>query len=254
MAATVDPPIARPPAQAFIGPEDAADLFWNEGAMAQSRRSMRREHGGMTAYRVLFDRVEARVGRGRDGYALEGDAWYGGDIDKLWLKAELGGRRSEKPDEAEVQALWSHAIDPWFDVQSGVRVDLRPERRGHLALGVQGLAPYWIEVEAAAFLSSEGDLTGRIEAEHDLRLTQRLVLQPRAELRLAARDVEEEGIGAGLSSAELGLRLRFQLRPEFAPYVGVSLDQAFGRTRRFRREDGENASDLRLLAGVRAWF
>jgi copper resistance protein B len=253
-ATAVVPPVAPPPAAAFAGPENAADSVWGSTPMALSRRAMIDEHGNVLAYKLLFDRAETRLGGGRDEYLLDGEAWIGGDKDKAWFKAEVEGRHGRKPDSAELQALWSHAIDPWFDLQTGVRLDVAGRRRAHLVAGVQGLAPYWIHVDAAAFLSNKGDLTASLEAEHDMRITQRLVLQPRAEVTLAAQDVEDEGLGAGLSSVELGARLRFQLRPEFAPYVGISLDQAFGRTRRFRREEGEKASDLRLLAGIRTWF
>jgi copper resistance protein B len=253
-ASAVDPPVAPPPATAFAGPENAADQVWGVAPMALSRRAMIDEHGKVLAYKLLFDRAETRFGSGRDQYLLDGEAWVGGDQDKAWFKAEVEGRHGDSPESAELQALWSHAIDPWFDVQTGVRLDVAGKRRAHLALGVQGLAPYWIHVDAAAFLSGKGDLTANLEAEHDVRITQRLVLQPRAEIALAAQDVEDQGLGAGLSSVELGARLRFQFRPEFAPYVGISLDQAFGRTRRFRRDDGEKASDLRFLAGIRSWF
>ncbi|HVM38781.1 MAG TPA: copper resistance protein B [Sphingomicrobium sp.] len=250
----VDPPVAPPPAAAFAGPENAADSVWGGAPMALSRRAMIDEHGNVLAYKLLVDRAETRFGSGRDIYLVDGEAWIGGDKDKAWFKAEVEGRHGGRPESAELQALWSHAIDPWFDLQTGVRFDVAGKRRGHLVLGVQGLAPYWIHVDGAAFLSGKGDLTASLEAEHDMRITQRLVLQPRAEIALAAQDVEDQGLGAGLSSVELGARLRFQLRPEFAPYVGVSVDQAFGRTRRFRREEGEKPSDLRLLAGIRTWF
>ena len=252
--AAIDPPIGPPPAEAFTGPEHAADLFWDPAAQAQSRRGMRREHGGLPAYRLLFDRVETQVGKGGDSFQFDGDAWFGGDIDKLWLKAEAEGEWGKRLESAEVQALWSHAIDPWFDVQAGIRADLRPDTRTYVAVGVQGLAPYWIEVDAAAFLSDKGNVTARIEAEHDVRITQRLVLQPRAEIELALQDVPEQQVGAGLSTVELGARLRYQIRPELAPYVGLSFERATGDTRRLRRLEGEEEGGVNLLVGIRAWF
>ena len=121
-------------------------------------------------------------------------------------------------------------------------------------LGVEGLAPYWIEVDAAAFLSDKGDVTARVEAEHDMRLTQKLILQPRFELDFAAQDIPRQQIGSGLSSAELGLRLRYQIVPRFAPYIGVNYERAFGDTRRFRRLDGENPGGWQYVAGLRTWF
>ncbi|HEX8381568.1 MAG TPA: copper resistance protein B, partial [Allosphingosinicella sp.] len=153
------------------------------------------------------------------------------------------------------QALWSRAINPWWNLQAGVRYDFRPDpERAHLVLGIEGLAPYWFEIDAAAFVSHKGDVTARFEAEYDQRLTQKLILQPRIEFDLAAQDVPELGIGSGLSTAELGLRLRYEFVPEFAPYVGVAYECAFGDTADFRRAAGDRAGGLNFLVGVRAWF
>ena len=252
---TIEPPVAPPPAAALQGPEDAADVFWNRDEMYRSRRKLVREHGGLTAYRVLVDRFEANLGTGPDSFSVDADAWYGGDINKLWVKAEIEGEFGVGVEEAEVQALWSRAIDPWFDLQAGIRYDARrgPDR-GYFVLGVQGLAPYWIEVDAAAFVSDRGDVTARIEAEHDLRITQKLVLQPRAELTFALQDVPDELIGSGLSSADLGLRLRYEITPQFAPYVGYEYSHTFGDTRRFLQAAGKGASDSTFVVGVRSWF
>ena len=249
------PPKGPAPAAAFSGPAHAADLIYSPAAMAQARAESREEHGSMETYKVLVDQFEAKVRDGRDGYAWDAQAWYGGDIDKLWLKTEGEGNFGSSPEGAEVQALWSHAIDPWFDLQAGVRYDVQPDpERAHLVLGVQGLAPYWFEVDAAAFLSNKGDLTARVEAEYDLRLTRQLILQPRIEVDLAAQDVPELGIGSGLSSAEVGARLRYELRPEFAPYVGVEYERAFGDTADFSRAAGEDVGGWSFLVGLRTWF
>jgi copper resistance protein B len=223
--------------------------------MAEAREELREEHGSMETYKVLVDQLEAKLRNGRDGYAWDAQAWYGGDIDKLWLKTEGEGAFGESVEGAEVQALWSHAIDPWFDLQLGVRHDFRPDpERTHLVLGVQGLAPYWFEVDAAAFVSDKGEVTARLEAEYDLRVTQKLILQPRVELDLSLQDVPEIGIGSGLSSGEIGARLRYEIRPEFAPYVGIEYERAFGGTADFRRAAGEKAGGLSLLVGLRTWF
>jgi copper resistance protein B len=250
----VAPPIAPPPAEALSGPENAADRIWGTGAMNPSRAVLLREHGDMPAYKLLIDQMETRVRNGRDGYFVNAEGWYGGDIDKLWLKAEIEGEYGRKPEQAEFQALWSHAINPWFNLQTGVRLDARPGTRGHLVLGVEGLAPYWIEVDAAAFLSDKGDVTARIEAEHDMRITQKLILQPRAEFDFALQDIPRQQIGSGLSSGELGLRLRYEIVPQLAPYVGVNYERSFGDTRGFRRLDGEDVGGWSLVAGIRTWF
>ena len=249
------PPVSSPPPEAGAGPEHAADAIFGAAAMADAREDIRREHGAMPASKIMIDRLELQLGDGRDGYLLDAQAWHGGDIDKLWLKSEIEGERGRSPEHAEAQALWSHAIGPWFDLQTGVRYDLnRGPDRAHLVLGVQGLAPYWWEVDGALFLSSKGELTARAEAEYDLRVTQKLILQPLIELDLAAQAAEELGIGAGLSTAEAGLRLRYQLTPLLAPYIGVSVERAFGATRRFRDSHDEEATEVSLVTGLRFWF
>ena len=223
--------------------------------MAAAREEMRQTHGDIRAYRIFLDRIEARLRDGRDGYLVEGQAWYGGDIDKIWFKSEAEGAWGERPEEAELQALWSHAVDPWFDLQTGVRYDARsgPDR-GHLVLGLQGLAPYWWEVDGALFLSNKGEVTGRAEAEYDLRITQKLIFQPRIEVDLSLQDIPELGIGAGVTEAAFGVRLRYEVTKLFAPYVGVEFERAFGETADFRRAEGEDAGGLNLIAGVRVWF
>jgi copper resistance protein B len=252
--AQATPPVAPPPAAAFSGPEHAADLLFTPAAMAAAREGIRKEHGEMTTTKLLVDQLETKIRDGRDGYAWDAQGWYGGDIDKFWLKSEGEGEFGHGLEKAEIQALWSRAIDPWFDLQAGLRHDFKPDpQRTYFVLGVQGLAPYWFEVDAAVFVSNKGDISARFEAEYDLRLTQKLILQPRVEFDLALQDVPEIGIGSGLSSGEIGARLRYEIRPEFAPYIGVEYERAFGDTARFRTA-GEGAGAFRMLVGFRTWF
>lgn len=253
--ADTTPPTAPPPPAALAGPANAADLVYGAEEMAEAREMLREEHGSIETFKLLIDQAEAKIGDGRDGYGLDAQAWYGGDIDKIWLKSEGEGRFGEKPEKVEVQALWSHAVDPWFDLQIGLRHDFRPDpERTHLVLGAQGLAPFWFEVDGALFLSDKGEVTARAEAEYDLRLTQKLILQPRVELELSAQAVPEIGLGSGLTSGEIGARLRYEIIPEFAPYVGVEYERAFGGTADFARAQGEDAGGLSLVLGVRTWF
>lgn len=255
MGSAPQPPEGPPPSAAFTGPEHAADLVYDSQRMAASREELRRMHGDIPAYRVFIERAETRIRDGEDGYLVDAQAWYGGDIDKVWVKSEVEGAWGETPKHAEVQALWSHAIDPWFDVQTGVRYDARPgSDRAHLVLGMQGLAPYWWEVDGALFLSNKGEITARAEAEYDLRITQKLILQPRGEVDFSLQEIRELGIGAGLSEAAVGARLRYQLSPLVAPYVGVEYERAFAGTADFRRDEGEDADEWNLLAGIRIWF
>jgi copper resistance protein B len=254
-AAAPGPPVAPAPLAASTGPAHAADAVYGARAMADAREVLRQEHGTMRTGKILLDRLEYRAANGRDGYAWDAQGWYGGDIHKLWLKSEGEGAFGETLEHGEVQALWSRAIDPWFDLQLGLRHDFgHGPDRSYLALGVQGLAPYWFEVDAAAFVSDKGDVSARVEAEYDLRLTQKLILQPAAEVEFSLSDVPELGIGSGLSSAEAGLRLRYEFSPQVAPYIGVEYERGLGDTARFRRAAGEEAGGWSLLAGLRAWF
>ena len=255
MEEPADPPAAAAPAGAMSGPAHAADTVFTAGRMEDARNVFRDEHGAIRTYRVLIDQLETRVQNGRDGYAWDAEAWYGGALDRLWLKTEGEGTFGSGPEQAEVQALWSRALDPWFNLQAGVRYDIRPTPdRGYLVLGIEGLAPYRFEVDGAVFLSQKGDLSARFEAEYEQRITQRLILQPRIDLDFSLQDVPELGIGSGLSTAEAGLRLRYEIVPEFAPYVGVHYGRAFGDTAGFRRAAGHDVGGWSFLLGVRTWF
>lgn len=234
----------------------AADEYWDPAAMAAARRAVQKEHGGSKTYFVQVDRLEYRSNEGEPVFLWDAQGWWGGDRNKLWLKTE--GEYSFDVDafeEAELQALWSHAFTRYFDVQAGVRHDFAPGGdRTFGVLGVQGLAPYWFEVDAAVFVSDDGDVSARVEAEYELLLTQRLILQPRTELNFAVQDVAEYGVGSGLSTVELGARLRYEIKREFAPYVGVDWTRSVGETADFVRADGGDPSSISFIAGVRLWF
>ena len=246
---TGDAPAPAPPA------DHAADALHDPAGMERARRAMRREGGGMGFSMVTLDLAELQVREGRDGYRFEGAAWIGGDIDRAKLKAKAEGEFGGAPDHVEVQALWSRAIDPWWNLNAGVRYDVNPEpSRAYAVLGVEGVAPWWFHVEGAAFVSAKGDVHLRAEGSYDQRITQRLILQPRIEANVALQDVPELGIGGGLSDIELGLRLRYEIVPEFAPYVGVEYARKLGGTARFARAAGEGVGRTSFVAGVRLWF
>ncbi len=227
-----------------------ADRVWGADAMARARDTMMAQEGGGQRFaQILLDRAEWNDG----GYAWEGEGWFGGDLHRLVVKSE--GEGGSRLDSAEVQALYSRAIGPYFNLQAGIRHDIRPTpTRTHLTIGIEGLAPYWFELDAQAFVSTHGEITGRVEGYYDQRVTQRLILQPRAELNLSAQDVRDTGIGSGLTTAELGLRLRYEITREFAPYFGVAWERRFGDTRRFARAAGQDSGGIGVVAGIRAWF
>lgn len=231
-----------------------ADRIWGTGAMTPARDILRREHGGGTVSQIMVDIAEVQIRDGKEGYRWEGEGWFGSDINRLIVKMEGEGTFGETAEDVEVQALYSRAIDPYFNLQAGARQDFEPKARTYAAVGVEGLAPYWFEVEAHAFLSTKGDLLGRLAASYDQRITQRLILQPRFELNLAAQDIPESGIGLGLVDVEFDLRLRYEIAREFAPYVGVSWAAKTGRTADLARAEGEDAHIWNLVLGLRTWF
>lgn len=249
-------PAAQPAGSAPPPPvptDHAAERFYGREEMAAARAQLRLEHGGMRWSKVMLETFEARPASGEDVFAFEGRASFGGDINRLALKAEV--EVEDEVHEAEVQALYSRAVTPYFNLIAGVRQDFEPgPSRTYATLGFDGVAPYWFELEGAVFLSHKGDLSARVEGSYDLRLTQKLILEPRVEANLFAQDVPALGVGSGLSDLELGLRLRYAIRPEFAPYVGVHWERKFGDTADFARDHGEGAEDTRLVIGLRAWF
>tara|TARA_R100000501_G_scaffold7812_1_gene16197 strand:+ start:30816 stop:31919 length:1104 start_codon:yes stop_codon:yes gene_type:complete len=253
-AMAMDIPSGPPPASAGSGPARAADAIWGVEAMRESREQLRDEQGGQKYFWFQGDRVEYRAREGSDGYLFDLQGYYGGDLDKFWFKSEGEGSFGEEIESAEVQALYSRAIAPFFDFQAGIRQDFAPMDRTYAVVGIQGLAPYLFEVDAAAFLSDKGDLTARIEAELDQRITQRLVIQPRVEASFSAQDVPELGIGAGVDTVEAGLRLRYHFSREFAPYIGIDQEWRVGQSADYARAEGEDPSVTNYVVGIRFWF
>ena len=257
-AADPHPTSPLPLAIAPLSPDSVqptyADRIWGHEAMAAARDTMRREHGGKAFSQVMLDLAEVQLRGGRDSYRWDGAFWYGGDINRLTLKTEGEGAFGGSTD-AEVQALYNRAIGPYFNLQAGVRQDIAPgPDRTYATVGFEGLAPYWFDVEGALFLSNKGELLARLEGYYDQRITQRLILQPRAEINLSAQRIPARQLGSGVTDAELGLRLRYEIAREFAPYVGVSWERQFGKTARYARANGDDAGGVGVVAGIRVWF
>lgn len=235
--------------------DHAADAIYGAPAMAIGRDHLENFHGGQKMSQLLVNVADYQFNSGRDGFEWVGQAWYGGDINRLWLKSEGDGEFRRGVERAEVQALYNRAIGPYFNLQAGVRYDFKPNpSRTYATVGVEGLAPSFFDIEAALFLSNKGELLGRVEGSYDQRITQRLILQPRVEVNAAAQSSRSIGVGSGLSDAELGMRLRYDFRREFSPYVGVQFKRTFGATRRYLREAGDRSGGWSFLTGIRAWF
>jgi copper resistance protein B len=197
--------------------------------------------------------VDAGVGDEAEVFTWDIDGWRGGDRNKLWLKSE-GETPDGELETAEVQLLYSRNVSTFFDAQIGVRHDFEPDGLTYLVLGLQGLAPYQFETDAALFLSERGDLSFRYEQSLDLLLTQRLVVEPEIELEAFAGDVPERQVGAGLSELEASLRLRYEITRKFAPYAEVAYHRLLGETSSLARRRGESPEETTLRAGLRVWF
>lgn len=185
--------------------------------------------------------------------------WAGGASNRVWAKADGEHGTRAGGGETELQLLYGRLISPWWDGQVGVKVDAgygggSTRTRTSLAVGVQGLAPGWFEVEPTLFVSQDGDVSASLTASYDLLFTQRLVVQPRLETTAALQAVPAFGAGSGLNDAELGLRLRYEVRRELAPYVGISWRRQFGGTAELARASGASVGARLAVAGLRVWF
>lgn len=202
---------------------------------------------------VLFDRLEWHPGE-TPRAELENTTWIGGDIARLWLRVN-GALEDGRLEDARLEVLYGRSVSRWWDIVAGVRQDFRPgDPLTWAAVGIQGLAVYFFEVQVTGYVGSGGRTALELEAEHDLLLTNRLILQSTADAALHGKRDEVRGIGTGLSSVEAGLQLRYEVRREFAPYVGVTWERAMGSTARIARENGENVGDARMAVGLRLWW
>ncbi|AJW94457.1 copper resistance protein B [Burkholderia gladioli pv. gladioli] len=202
----------------------------------------------------VFDQLEWQRRAAGGTLNWNGNGWIGGDLDRLWLRTE-GSRVGSRLEDAEVQALWGHSITPWWDLVAGVRHDFRPSAaQTWLAFGIQGLALYNFESEVTAFVGQRGQASLRVEGRYDLLITNRLILQPSLEANLFAKNDAARGQGAGLGDTSLGLRLRYEVDRQFAPYLGISWDRSYGNSARMVVREGGRRSELSVLAGVRVWF
>ncbi|MEW8029020.1 MAG: copper resistance protein B [Candidatus Thiodiazotropha sp.] len=204
--------------------------------------------------KVMIDQLETRITDGPNPLVLEAEAWIGYDLHKFWFKTDVE-RVDGETEEAEVQLLYSRAIAPFWDFQAGWRRDIRPKpNRDYLALAFKGLAPYLFEVDAGLFIGESGRVNARLDAEYEYMFTQKWILSPELSMNLYSKDDNERGIGSGFSDMSLGLRLRYEIRREFAPYVGVNWSKKFGETADFAKDEGEDSSDTQIVVGIRAWL
>lgn len=210
--------------------------------------------------RLTVDQFEYQATDPDETLAWDVKGWYGGDFDRVWIKAEgESSLQGNKDDAAEIQLLFSRLVAPFWELQAGVRHDRVADQadndtRSFAVVGIQGLAPYRFETESALFVSEKGDLSLRLDFESDLLITQRLILQPQLKTDAALNEVAEFGIGKGINDVNFGLRLRYEIRREIAPYIGVNWHRFVGGTADFVRQSGDKTSDAYLVGGLRVWF
>ncbi|MHC8299249.1 copper resistance protein B [Pseudomonas sp. ZS1P83] len=203
---------------------------------------------------MLLDKFEYQDADNGSALSWDAKGWIGGDIDRLWLRSE-GERTNGVTESAELQALWGHSIGPWWDVVTGIRQDFKPgSPQTWGAFGIQGMALYNFETEATAYIGENGQTAARFEGDYDILLTNRLILQPTAEANFYGKNDPQRGIGSGLANTEVGLRLRYEIVRQFAPYIGVSWNRSYGKTADLASDEGENTNEAKFVAGIRMWF
>lgn len=208
----------------------------------------------MAFHQILFDQLEYAHSGDANAFVWDMQAWYGRDYGRIWLKSE-GEHQGGRTRDANIDLLWSKPIAAFWDLQAGVRHDIiEGPKRNWAAIGIQGVAPYWFDVQATAYLGVAGRTALRLKAEYQLLLTQRLFLVPEVEANLYGRADREAGRGNGLSDLSTGLRLRYEIRREISPYIGVTWSRKLGGTADIARDAGEQLTEHRWVAGVRLWF
>ncbi|MEO5812579.1 MAG: copper resistance protein B [Rhodanobacter sp.] len=250
-----DPMAGMPmgPMQGGSAPADARSPDYSDGLTYGAMEHMNM-HGRTPVGMLLIDQFEVFDSKNGSGQTWEAQGWYGNDVNKLWVRTE-GDRSRGKIEDGDVEVFWNRNVATFWSTQLGVRHELGDgPTRNWAAFGIQGLAPYWFELEATAYVGSSGRTAARLRAEYELLFTQRLILQPEFEVNLYGKSDPARRIGSGVSDAQLGLRLRYEIRRQFAPYVGVVWTRRFGATADFARIDNQATFDRQWVAGLRIWF
>ena len=208
----------------------------------------------------LTEVLEYRTKNGGNTANWDVFGWHGGDYNRLWIKSEGSASTEKNSGGADFQLLYGRRISSYFDFQIGLRYEqIWNDRKSDVsrafgAIGVQGLAPYYFDVEPTLFVSQDGDISARATTTYDIFLGQRLILQPRIEANAAIQDNEDFGVGSGVNNIEAGFRIRYEIKREVGPYVGVSFGRRFGETAEFERKEGDDVQNWSLVTGVRLWF
>jgi copper resistance protein B len=249
----VMPAMSMGPMQGGGAPPGARRADYSDGIGYGPMRGMDMQDNAPQSM-LLIDQLEDSHGNDANGQSWEAEGWYGNDDDKLWLRTE-GERTSGRLDDGDVEALWNHTVATYWSSQLGVRQDFGEVTGRHwAAFGVQGLSPYWFELEATGYVGDAGRTAARFRAEYEVLFTQRLILQPELEVNAYGQSDAQRRIGSGLSDAQLGLRLRYEFNRQLAPYLGVVWTRRFGNTADLVRDDHQAIFDRQWVAGIRFWF
>lgn len=235
-------------------PADARDPDAYSGGYEYSDMPGQEETDRLPFSRVFPEQFEFVSGDEGDGVAWDVQGAYGPDEHKLWIRTEGAVIDGKTDTSTGAEALWWRAFSPFWATQLGVRQDFGDGAHSYLALGVQGLAPYWFEVEATGYVGEDGRLAARFQASYDLLLTNRLILTPKIESDLYSRAEPDRDLGSGVSNVEVGVRLRYEITRKFAPYIGFSWDRALGSTADRLRAADEPVLEKLVVVGVRAWW
>lgn len=206
---------------------------------------------------LALEQLEYRAGDGDEVLRWEGHAWYGDGLERVWLRSEGAHAVDDAEAEVEVQLLYSRLVSPFWELQGGLRYDREvagDAALAHLVVGLQGTAPYRFDTTAALFLGDDGALSLRLTSLRSVLLTQRWSLQLRGEIEAASSAARAFGRGSGLNALELGVRVRYQVRPELVPYLGVHWERRLGGSAELARDAGQGAGDLQLVGGISFWF
>ncbi|XSG83309.1 MAG: copper resistance protein B [Methyloligella sp. ZOD6] len=239
----------------LLSPQALAQDTWNAAESDAAPKQLQKNTGGQRHVFFEADRLEYQANDNAPVFEWDVQGWVGGELNRVWVKSE-GAYLTEQAvfEDAEIQVLYGRAISTYFDLQAGVRQNLEPSSDTYAAIGIMGLAPHWFELDAAIFIGEGGKTLGEFEAEYDILLTRKLILQPHIELNLAGQSDPEHGQGSGLRDGEFGLRLRYEIVREAAPYIGVSWKRKFGKTADFAEAAGEDVDSTSFVAGLRIWY
>lgn len=239
--------------------EGMRDPHANSGGYEYTGMGGWEETDEMTVGKIIFDQLEYRDSNDASLYRWDIQGWYGTDYDKLWIKFEGEEENSTSSGEFSFEALYNKATASFWDLQYGARFDQAygsgaSNDRYYGVLGLQGLAPYWFEVESSLYIDQNANISGRLIASYDVLFSQRLILQPRFEVNLSANNLPEFGVGNGINDLQLDLRLRYEFKREIAPYLGITWQRKFGKTATYALSEGTPAEFTELVLGVRVWF